>query len=143
MFGTTKYISYFEKQQMSVTPNFDTETVKTMALWADGGSIITVGGEPQRATLQVRARGTNNPGENPFLTVEEDNTQTNAKRNRLVVNDFVIGSSYKVDTRTQGRLVNYRIDDAVKSTAVSYSANNDKAWNISGLQLVVTKGGDR
>jgi len=143
LFGTTKYISYFEKQQMSVTPNFDTETVKTMALWADGGSVTTVGGEPQRATLQVRARGTNYPGENPFLTVEEDNTQTNAKRNRLVVNDFVIGSSYKVDTRTQGRLVNYRIDDAVKSTAVSYSANNDKAWNISGLQLVVTKGGDR
>jgi len=142
-FGGTNYISYFERSQMSITPNFDTETVETIALWADGGTIETVGGEPQRATLQVRSRGTNYSGENAYLTVAEDNTQTNAKKNKLVVNDFVVGSAYKVDTRIQGRFINYRVDDALASTASGYVASNNKAWNISGLQLKVRKGGDR
>jgi hypothetical protein len=142
-FGGTNYISYFEKQQMSITPNFDTETIDTVALWADGGTIETVGGEPQRATLQVRARGTNYPGENPYLTVAEDNNQTNAKRNKLVVNDFVIASAYKVDTRIQGRIMNYRVDDATASTASGYIAANNKAWNVSGLQLAISKKGVR
>ena len=142
-FGGTNYISYVERQQMSITPNFDTETVSSIALWADGGTIATVGGEPQRATLHVRARGTNYPGEDPFLTTEEDNAQSNAKANKLTVNDFTVASSYKVGTRTQGRFINYRIDDAAKSTSSSYSAANNKAWNISGLQMKVSKGGER
>lgn len=136
-FGGTNYISYFEKQQMSITPNFDTENLSALALWADGGSIETVGGEPQRATLRVRSRATNYPGEKPFLTTEEDNTQTNAKRNKLVINDFIIASSYKVDLRVLGRFINYRIDDANVNNTVA----NNKAWNISGLQLTVSKGG--
>ena len=142
-FGGTNYISYIERQQMSITPNFDTETVESIALWADGGTIATVGGEPQRATLHVRARGTNYPGEDPFLTTEEDNTKSNAKANKLTINDFTVASSYKVGTRTQGRFINYRIDDANKSTSSSYSAANNKAWNISGLQMKVSKGGER
>ena len=136
-FGGTNYISYFEKQQMSITPNFDTENLSALALWADGGSIETVGGEPQRATLRVRSRATNYPGEKPFLTTVEDNTQTNAKRNKLVINDFIIASSYKVDLRVLGRFINYRIDDANVNNTVA----NNKAWNISGLQLTVSKGG--
>ena len=136
-FGGTNYISYFEKQQMSITPNFDTENLSALALWADGGSIETVGGEPQRATLRVRSRATNYPGEKPFLTTAEDNTKTNAKRNKLVINDFEIASSYKVDLRVLGRFINYRIDDANADNTVA----NNKAWNISGLQLTVSKGG--
>jgi len=142
-FAGTNYISYFERQQMSITPTFDTETIESISLWADGGTITTVGGEPQRATLHVRARGTNYSGEDPYLTVPEDNTQTNAKRNKLVINDFTVGTSHKVDARTQGRYINYRVDDAVKSLAGGYLANNNKAWNISGLQMKVRKGGDR
>ena len=140
-FGGTNYISYFERQQMSITPTFDTETIESISLFADGGTVTTVGGEPQRATLHVRARGTNYSGENPFLTVPEDNTQTNAKRNKLVINDFNVGTSHKVDSRTQGRYVNYRIDDATKSLDSGYTASNNKAWNISGLQMKVRKGG--
>ena len=136
-FGGANYISYFEKQQMSITPNFDTENLSALALWADGGSIETVGGEPQRATLRVRSRATNYPGEKPFLTTAEDNTKTNAKRNKLVINDFEIASSYKVDLRVLGRFINYRIDDANADNTVA----NNKAWNISGLQLTVSKGG--
>ena len=67
----------------------------------------------------------------------EDNTKTNAKRNKLVINDFEIASSYKVDLRVLGRFINYRIDDANADNTVA----NNKAWNISGLQLTVSKGG--
>ena len=142
-FAGTNYISYFERQQMSITPNFDTETIDTIALWADGGTITTVGGEPQRATLQVRSRGTNYSGEKAFLTTPEDDTQTNAKRNKLIVNDFVVGSNHKTDARVQGRLINYRIDDAASSVVGGYVSSNNKAWNISGLQMKVKKGGPK
>jgi len=140
-FGGTAYISYAEREQMSITPNFDTETLGSLALWADGGTIATVGGTPQRATLQVRARATNNPGELPYLTTAEDDTQTDARRNKLTVNDFVVGSSYKTDLRSTGRFLNYRIDDAAASTSAGYTGSNTRAWNVSGLQLRVTKGG--
>lgn len=142
-FGGTAYISYAEREQMSITPNFDTETLGSLALWADGGTIITVGGVPQRATLQVRARATNSPGELPYLTTAEDDTQTDARRNKLTVNDFVVGSSYKTDLRITGRFLNYRIDDAAASTAAGYTGSNTRAWNISGLQLRVAKGGSK
>ena len=142
-FGGTAYISYAEREQMSITPNFDTETLGNLALWADGGSIVTVGGEPQRATLQLRARATNSPGELAYLTTAEDNTQTDARRNKLTVNDFVVGSSYKSDLRITGRFLNYRIDDAAASTDAGYTGSNVRAWNVSGLQLRVSKGGTR
>ena len=140
-FGGTPYISYAEREQLSITPNFDTETLNSIALWADGGTITTVGGQPQRATLQLRARATNYPGEQAFLTVPEDNTQSNAKSNKLVVNDFVVADSYKTDMRITGRFLNYRIDDAAPDTSNSYTGSNVKAWNLSGLQLGVMKGG--
>jgi hypothetical protein len=126
---------------MSIVPNFDTETLGSLALWADGGTIATVGGVPQRATLQVRARATNSPGELPYLTTAEDDTQTDARRNKLTVNDFVVSSSYKTDLRITGRFLNYRIDDAAASTASGYTGSNTRAWNVSGLQLRVSKGG--
>ena len=43
--------------------------------------------------------------------------------------------------RVFGRLINYRIDDA--QTANANTAANNKAWNVSGLQLDVKKGGKR
>ena len=112
-----------------------------MAVWADGGTITTVGGTPQRATLQIRARATNNSGELPYLTVEEDNTQTDAKANKLTVNDFTVADAYKTDLRITGRFLNYRIDDANARTNTGYTGNNTKAWNLSGFQLGVKKGG--
>jgi len=136
-FDGTNYVSYFEKEQMNISPTFDTEQINKIALWADGGSIETVGGDPQRATLRLRARTTNYPGENPYLTVAEDNTQTNAKRNKLVVNDFTVADDYKIDTRVAGRFINYRVDDANANN----TSSNNKAWNVSGLQMTVNKGG--
>ena len=140
-FGGVPYISYVEREQLSITPNFDTETLSSIALWADGGTVVTVGGEPQRATLQIRARSTNNPGELAYLTTPEDNTQTGSKANKLTVNDFTVASSYKTDIRITGRFLNYRVDDAAADTSSSYTGSNTKAWNISGMQLGVLKGG--
>ena len=108
-FGGTAYVSYIERQQMSITPNFDTETLNSIAMWADGGTATTVGGATNRATLQMRARATNNPGELAYLTVAEDNTQSNAKANKLTVNDFIVADTYKTDVRITGRFLNYRI----------------------------------
>jgi len=142
-FAGTPYISYMEREQLSITPSFDTETLDTIAVWADGGSVLTVGGEPQRATLQVRARSTNSPGEIPYLIVPEDNTQSNAKANKLVVNDFIVADSYKTDLRITGRLLNYRIDDANSSVEGGYVGANNRAWNVSGFQLGIKKGGKK
>ena len=122
---------------MSISPTFDSEELKSVSLFADGGTVITVGGDPQRATLRVRVRGTNSPGEEAYLTTAEDNTQTNSKANKLSINDFTVASNYKVDTIVHGRFGNYRVDDANTNN----TAGNNKAWNISGLQLKVSKGG--
>jgi len=140
-FDGTPYVSYIERQQMSITPNFDTETINSISLWADGGTAISVGGELNRATLQLRARGTNYPGEPAYLTVAEDNTQANSKANKLTVNDFVVSDSYKSDIRITGRFLNYRVDDALADTSSSYTSTNPNNWNISGLQLGINKGG--
>ena len=140
-FGGTAYVSYIERQQMSITPNFDTETLNSIAMWADGGTATTVGGTVNRATLQMRARATNNPGELAYLTVAEDNTQSNAKANKLTVNDFIVADTYKTDVRITGRFLNYRIDDAAADTSSSYTSTNTNAWNISGFQLGISKGG--
>ena len=43
--------------------------------------------------------------------------------------------------RITGRFLNYRIDDAAADTSSSYTGSNTKAWNISGFQLGVMKGG--
>ena len=140
-FAGTPYVSYIERQQMSITPNFDTETLNSIALWADGGTASTIGGTLNRATLQVRARATNNPGENAYLTAAEDNTQSNAKANKLTVNSFIVANSYKTDIRTTGRFLNIRIDDAIADTSSGYTSTNTNAWNISGFQLGINKGG--
>jgi len=140
-FDGTNYISYFEREQISITPTFNTETVESISLWADGGTITTSGGDLQRATLQVRARGTNYPGEKAFLTSPVDDSQSDSRSNKLVINEFVVSSEYKVDVRSQGRFINFRVDDAVGDTSNGYLANNNKGWNISGLQLRATQGG--
>ena len=139
-FDGTPYVSYVERQQLSITPIFDTEELQSMSLWADGGTATTVGGDLNRATLRLRARSTNNPGDPAYLTVAEDNTQTNSKANKLVVNDFTVTQNYKMDVRITGRFLNYRIDDA-NADASTYASTNVNAWNISGFQLSINKGG--
>jgi hypothetical protein len=140
-FAGSSYVSFFEKTQMSVSPNIDTETIEDIALYADGGTITEIGGDLQRSTLQIRVRATNYPGQKAYLTTIEDNTQSNAKANKLVTNDFVVGNDYKLDINLTGRFLNYRIDDANSDISSAYTGSNDKGWNISGLQIGILKGG--
>jgi len=139
-FDGTPYVSYFERQQLSITPNFDTEQLNSISLWADGGTATTVGGDLNRATLRLRSRATNNPGDPAYLTFAEDNTQTNSKANKLIVNDFTVAQDYKMDVRVTGRFLNYRVDDA-NADASTYVSTNVNAWNISGFQVGINKGG--
>ena len=142
-FSGTPYISFVERQQVSINPDFKTDSLESMALWADGGTATTVGGALQRATLQVRSRCTNYPGEEPYLITPEDNTQSDARANKFVTNSYTVANDYKVDLRLFGRFLNYRIDDAAASLASGYVGTNINGWNISGLQLGVSIGGTR
>ena len=83
------YVSYIERRELGLTPEFDTEQLASIALWADGGSTTRAGEELMQALLQVRVRGTDNPGEDPQLIVGQDLDTT---LNRKVVNDFQIGT---------------------------------------------------
>ncbi len=132
-FAGTKYVSFFERDQLSITTTFNTETINSMVLWADGATREDVTNNLLRATLHIRTRGTNASGTESLLT----NTDPNDAK--LITNSFVVATDYKVDARVQGRFINYRIDDA----ALDYSPANDREWHISGLQLEILKGGTR
>ena len=114
------YESYFERVQAGLTPEFDVETLAAVAMWADGN-----------ATLRLRFRPTDHPGADPSEPLNVDST------NQAQNVNFVIGSDYKADVRLNGRFINFRITDA--GTAMADAA----AWNVSGMQLEVKKGGRR
>jgi hypothetical protein len=132
-FAGTEYVSFFERDQLSITTTFNTETVNSMVLWADGFTREDVTNNLLRATLHIRTRGTNASGTESLLT----STDTNDAK--LVINSFVVATDYKVDARVQGRFINYRIDDA----ALDYTAANNREWHVSGLQLETLRGGTR
>ena len=58
-----QYESFLERVELALTPEFDTEQLGSLALWADGGSIVSFGNPIEQATLDVKLYGTNNPGE--------------------------------------------------------------------------------
>ena len=79
--------AYVERKRLALTPEFDTETVISMALLVDGGNVIT-----------VTAAGTNAPGDLTDLDATLDN-----------LGEFTIADDYKHDVRVQGRFFNYRL----------------------------------
>ncbi len=83
--------SFVERRRLALTPEFDTETLVSMALLADG-----------TATLNVTAEGTNTPG-------NEMESLTNSFT-------FDISDDYKTDIRVHGRFLNYRIADDIPGT---------------------------
>ena len=117
-FSGSDYVSYIERKQLAISPEYDTETINSIALHADGSD----------AVLRVRAKGTSYPGQDADLTSSS-----------ILINAFTIQSEYKIDARVHGRLLNMRIDDA----AADNTAANSKKWNLAQLQLGVNKGGSR
>ena len=91
------YTSYLERESMSVTPEFYTESFKSIALLTQG-----VG------TLSVKTIASNSPG----TTIDFDNPN--------VTGTFNVASSYKSDARLNGRFVSYRLDDGA-ATSTSWN----------------------
>tara|TARA_Y100001938_G_scaffold128018_1_gene181409 strand:- start:1988 stop:3862 length:1875 start_codon:yes stop_codon:yes gene_type:complete len=108
------YTSYLERNTLSITPEFYTESFKSIALLTqDDGSA---------ATLNVKTISTNSPG--AAINFASPN----------VTGTFNTSTSYKSDSRLNGRFISYRIDDGA-ATSVS--------WNLSGIQIEVQDGGTR
>ena len=123
------YESYVERVELALTPEFDTEQLTALALWADGGTPDMLGGRLSQALLDVKTYGSNNPGQTEG---EFDNERAGA---RLLTNQFDIGEDYKIDMRIHGRFMNLRISDIRSDNAVT--------WVLSGMQADIMKGGTR
>ena len=142
------YTSFFEKVQGNVIPNMDTETIHEVSLWASGyyqPYINSTGFTFNR--LQLRAKGTNNPGQVVDLTTIGEG---------VTKNTFFISESNKMDTRLHGRYTSYRITDEIldsdsveqdttsntkRTTSTAYSKMS--LWEVSGIQPEINKGGRR
>ena len=127
----TPYISYVEKRDLPISPEFNTEEISTMALWADGGTREVLGGPLFRATVNVRMSGANNTAELASLLAGADTT-----------NQYVIGDDYKIDMRVNGRFTSFRIDDGDEDANVTTGVN-ERAWNVSSYQFDIGQGGTR
>ncbi len=110
-FNGTEYTSYLERESLSVTPEFYTEAFSSIALLTQG-----------TGTLNVKTIASNSPGAAIDFT------------SPTVTGTFNVASSYKSDSRLNGRFVSYRIDDGTTTTT---------SWNLSGIQIEVQDGGTR
>ena len=77
--------AYVERDRLTVTPEFNTETLISMALLADGDD-----------TIDINVRGSSTPGDLNGTTDSE-------------TIPFSIASEYKADIREHGRFLNYRL----------------------------------
>ena len=91
------YTSYLERNTLSITPEFYTESFKSIALLTQG-----------TGTLNVKTISSNSPGA----------TINFASPN--VTGTFNVATSYKSDARLNGRFVSYRIDDGA-ATSTSWN----------------------
>ena len=105
------YTSYLERNTLSITPEFYTESFKSIALLTQG-----------TGTLNVKTISSNSPG--AAINFASPN----------VTGTFNVASSYKSDSRLNGRFVSYRIDDGAATST---------SWNLSGIQIEVQDGGTR
>ena len=111
----THYQSYVERTRLPMTPEFNTETLGSTALW------YTSTEENSPPELTIHMEGSNLPYEIVDVSVSP----------KYIFNP---NSDYKVDTRVQGRFINYRIDDGIM---------NNEPWNLTGYQLEIMQGGKR
>ena len=114
----TNYESYIERKEAPQSPEFDTEYLTSVSLWAFKDIQDNI-------NLDLRFRNTDNPGESIDLT----SNQTASKDV-----EFIIGEDYKADVRLSGRFISFRITD------------NDEVgslWGITGMQFTINKGGRR
>ena len=131
------YISFIERKQQGLSPEFTTETLNSVAMWTDGRTQARF-----RDTtflynyLELKVTPSDNPGHNVDLS--GDTTLQNTQ---------FISEDYKVDTRITGRFVNWRISDGVESASLPNEPNktfsHQADWRLSGLQFSVGPAGRR
>ena len=98
------YESYIERVQLPLTPEFNTEQVQSVALWADGGTVVRFRESEQYNQLDIRVSVSDHPGDIIDLS---DRTMVDT------ANIFPISEEYKSDLRVHGRFSNI--------TSVSYT----------------------
>ena len=133
----TSYLSYesfVERKQMAMSPEFDTEQLQSVALWADGSTPVQFQGDSRYNVLEFSAATTDNPGQSTDLS------------NSQQANTFYISENYKMDIRLTGRFLNWRLSDSVSGPLESpgdKTFSQQTEWNLSGMQLSVRTGGSR
>ena len=133
------YESYIERVQLAIQPEFDTEQLQSLALWADGSTTEFLRSAQQYNQLDVRLTTTNYPGEVTDLAVRPTANVPGA-----VANTFDISADYKIDMRMHGRFMNYRITDGhTLATRDDLLLSHQAEWRLSGMQADVMKGGKR
>jgi len=118
------YESYIERVEAPMTPEFDVESLASVALWASKDVEDDI-------QLRLRFRVSNAPGASLALNPLSSNDGAAGISENPV---FSIGSDYKSDARLNGRLLSFRFTD---------EGNVDSKWRLSGIQLEVKKGGRR
>ena len=109
------YDSYVERQKVAVTPEFDVESLASMAFLVSGNG-----------QLDIRVTGTNNSGGTPT----NFDTET-----RYAGGLFDISTEYKQDIREHGRFLNYRMTHVPEAGDIGFS--------MTGFQFDIGKGGTR
>ena len=85
---STAYESYVERRRLAMSPEFDTETLASIAMKVEGAD----------AELTMYVLGTNKPGQDLSPTTG-------------VTNTFVVNDDYKIDVRESGRFLNYKLTE--------------------------------
>ena len=112
------YESYIERKEAPQSPEFDTEYLTSVSLWAYKDI-------PEFINLDLRFRNTDNPGQ-PIDLSSNTSTSKDVK--------FIIGDDYKADVRLSGRFMSFRVTD---------NASVSDLWGITGMQFTINKGGRR
>ena len=143
------YESYVERTSLGLSPEFETEQLQSLALWADGSTVETFESPPAFNRLEVRSIGSDNPGTMVDLTNDGTLYRTNT---------YFVSEDYKLDLRTNGRFINLRISDNITDVSLFETTDDvnqheytkeekefrkDAEWRVSGMQLKVSKAGTR
>ena len=134
--GTTHvpYESFVERKQMALSPEFETEHLYSIALWADGSTPIQFQGEDRFNVFEFSASPTNNPG------------QTTDLSDPKIKNTFYISEDYKMDIRLNGRFLNWKVSDNITGPLEcpgNKTFSQQTEWNLSGMQLSIRPSGSR
>ena len=128
------YESFVERKQMALSPEFETEHLYSIALWADGSTPIQFQGEDRYNVFEFTASPTDNPGQSADLSDPK------------IKNTFYISEDYKMDIRLNGRFLNWKVSDNITGQLESpgnKTFSQQTEWNLSGMQLSIRTSGSR